>query len=330
MDPNQKTQKKPQKYLCEFCDYISCNKKDYTRHVLTDKHKILTNPNKKTPKTPKFICNCGKSYKHSSSLCAHKKKCNVSNTYNLTNYGNNSTNDLNDSDDTPSTNVINETFFIKDKTDTKNTNDTKDKGNNSGKDDLINYLVKENQEFKSLILEIIKKDTYTTNNNISNKTFNLNVFLNETCKDAMNIMDFVDSIKLQLSDLENVGKLGYVEGISNIITKNLNNLDIEKRPIHCTDSKREVLYVKDEGKWYNDSKEEENENKKIRKAIKQISHKNTKLLQEFKAKYPDCVYSDSKKSDQYNKIIIESLNDSKENENKIIKKIAKEVVVGKD
>jgi len=144
----------------------------------------------------------------------------------------------------------------------------------------------------------------------------------------MNIMDFVDSIKLQLSDLENVGKLGYVEGISNIIIKNLNDLDVEKRPVHCTDSKREVLYVKDENQWFNDSKDQ-NENTKIKKAIKHITHKNTKMLPEFKAKYPDCVYSDSKKSDQYNKIIIEAFGDSLENENKIIKKIAKEVIVGK-
>jgi hypothetical protein len=200
-------------------------------------------------------------------------------------------------------------------------------------DELINYLIKENQEFKSLILEIVKKDTITNNNvtqtNSNNKTFNLQFFLNETCKDAMNIMDFVDSLKIQLSDLENVGKLGFVDGIANIIVKNLQALDVNKRPVHCSDSKREVMYIKDEDKW-----EKENEEKnKMRKVIKHIAHKNSKMLPEFKTKYPDCIHSNSNKSDQYNKIIIESMggfgDNHDETENKIIKKIAKEVVIDK-
>jgi len=198
-------------------------------------------------------------------------------------------------------------------------------------------LVKQNNDFKDLIIEQNKvimelcKEKSIVNNNVNsnNKTFNLNMFLNEQCKDAMNIMDFIDSLKLQISDLENVGKLGFVEGISDIIVKNLKALDIEKRPVHCTDSKREVMYVKDDNQWY---KEEDN-NKKLRKAIKHIANKNAKLISEFKAKYPDCIYSDSKKSDQYNKIIIEafggSKNEDKDNENKIIKKIAREVIIEK-
>jgi hypothetical protein len=145
----------------------------------------------------------------------------------------------------------------------------------------------------------------------------------------MNIMDFVDSLKLQLSDLENVGKLGFVEGISNIIVKNLKALDIHKRPVHCSDSKREVMYIKDEDKW-----EKENDEKlKLRKAIKHIAHKNSKLIPQFKEKYPDCGKSDSKYSDQYNKLVIEAMggsgNEDTDNENKIIKKIAKEVVIEK-
>jgi hypothetical protein len=168
------------------------------------------------------------------------------------------------------------------------------------------------------------------NNNSNNKTFNLNVFLNEHCKDAMNIMDFVDSLKLQLSDLESVGKLGFVEGISNIIVKNLKALDVHKRPVHCSDSKREVMYIKDENKW-----EKENEDKqKLRKAIKRIANKNSKLLPIFKEKYPDCIKSISPYSDQYNKLIIEAMggsgNEDFDNENKIIKKIAKEVTIDKN
>jgi hypothetical protein len=156
------------------------------------------------------------------------------------------------------------------------------------------------------------------------------VFLNEHCKDAMNITDFVDSLKLQLSDLESVGKLGFVNGISNIIVKNLSSLDETKRPIHCTDTKREVLYIKDEDKW-----EKNNEsNNKIRKVIKKIANKNVRLLPEFKKEHPDCVKASSNYSDQYNKIIVESMGGSGDNdlekEDKIIRNIAKEVTIDKN
>jgi hypothetical protein len=183
-----------------------------------------------------------------------------------------------------------------------------------------------------MVMKICEKNTSTiSNNNINsnNKTFNLNVFLNEHCKDAMNITDFVDSLKLQLTDLENVGKLGFVEGISNIIVRNLKALDVHKRPVHCSDSKREIMYVKDENKW-----EKENDDKnKLRKAIKKIANKNSRLLPAFKEKHPDCTKSISPFSEQYNKLIIEAMggsgNEDYDNENKIIKKIAKEVVIDK-
>ena len=141
-------------------------------------------------------------------------------------------------------------------------------------------------------------NSHNNTTNSHNKAFNLQFFLNETCNDAMNIMDFVDSIKLQLSDLEKVGELGYVEGISNIITNNLKAIDITKRPVHCTDKKRETIYIKDEGQW-----EKEDDNKtKIKKAINKIAHKNIKLINEFREKYPECRKSDSHLSDKYNKI----------------------------
>jgi hypothetical protein len=175
-------------------------------------------------------------------------------------------------------------------------------------------------------MEIYKHGTSNTNiQNINshNKTFNLNVFLNETCKDAMNITDFVDSIKLQLEDLIKVGEIGYVEGISNIITKNLNALDVTQRPIHCTDKKREVLYIKDEDKW----EKEDNEKKKIRKVIKKIASKNQRLIPQYKEVHPDYGKYSSKTSDQYNKIIVESMGGSGDNddekEDKIIKNITK-------
>jgi hypothetical protein len=200
------------------------------------------------------------------------------------------------------------------------------------KDELIDYLMKENKEIKELILELAKKDSYNNCNNTvnsHNKAFNLNFFLNETCKDAMNITDFVESLKLQLSDLENVGEIGYVNGISNIIVKNLNLLEENKRPIHCADKKREVLYIKDEDKW-----EKDEEKKKIRKIIKKVACKNQRLLPEFKKEHPDCGKYHSKYSDQYNKLVIESMGGSGDNdlekEDKIIRNIAKEVTIDKN
>lgn len=195
--------------------------------------------------------------------------------------------------------------------------------------ELIMMLVKQNTE----LLDVIKNGTHITNNttnnnnqNSHNKTFNLQFFLNETCKDAMNITDFVDAIKIQLSDLIKVGEIGYVEGISNIITNNLKAMDITQRPIHCTDKKREVLYVKDEDKW-----EKENEEKqKVRKVIKSVVNKNIQLLPKFAEEYPECKEYNSPVSDQYNQLIIESLgSDDLDKEAKIISNISSQVVIDK-
>jgi hypothetical protein len=199
-------------------------------------------------------------------------------------------------------------------------------------------IIKENSELKNMMmdaqnkmLEVIKTGTHnTTNTNSHNKTFNLQFFLNETCKNAMNIMDFVDSLKLQLNDLERMGEIGFVNGMSNIIIKNLQNMDVTERPVHCTDQKREVIYVKDADKW---DKEEEAK-PKLRKAIKHIAHKNAKLIGEFKVKHPDYCKSASKISTQYNTMVIEAMGGmgcvDVTNENKIIKRISKEIMVDKD
>lgn len=316
MNPNEKNPKKSSKYSCCECNYNTSSKKDFSKHLQTKKHFSVTNPknpNEKIPKNPltiKHICECGKIYSHQSSLCTHKKKCNI--------------NSLKKINTTMESNETNENL-------------SKEYSQVAlDKNDLIKYLMKENSEFKEMLLEqnkmvmkVCEKNSVINNINSNNKTFNLNVFLNEECKDAMNIMDFVDSLKIQLSDLENVGKLGFVDGISNIIVKNLKALDVNKRPVHCSDKKREIMYIKDQDKW-----EKENEDKnKLRKAIKHIAHKNTKMFPQFKAKYPDCIHSESNKSDQYNKIIIESMgghgDNDKEKENKIMKKIAKEVIIEK-
>jgi len=199
--------------------------------------------------------------------------------------------------------------------------------------DLIMMLIKENSELKTMIFKVIENGTNNNNNNTinsHNKAFNLNFFLNETCKDAMNISDFIESVKLQVSDLENVGKVGYIEGISNIIIKNLNALEVEKRPVHCADQKREVMYVKEDNIW----EKEDETNKKLRKAIRTIAHKNICMFKQFREKYPDCEEYDSKKNSQYNKIVYEAMGGKGDNDyekdTKIIKKIAKVVGIEKD
>ena len=189
-------------------------------------------------------------------------------------------------------------------------------------------LLEENKELKNILIENVKT-TNIINNNSNNRSFNLNFFLNETCKNAMNINDFIESIKLQLNDLINVGKVGYIEGISNIIIRNLNALDITKRPIHCMDQKREILYIKDANKW-----EKENiTTEKVRKIIKTISSKNIKLLPQYREKYPDYSNCESKKSDEYNKLVMEVMggpgDNISEKENKIIKNISKATIITK-
>jgi hypothetical protein len=302
-----KSQKIASNYCCKICDYTTCNLYDFNKHNKTQKHLINDKSILSIEKSQKsqHECACGKTYKDNSGLWRHKQKCN---------YNNDSINDT-----VLLTNLVIEVV----------------KNNNELQKQCVE-LQKQNQEFQQKMVEsfseVIKNGTYSnTVNNINshNKTFNLQFFLNETCKDAMNIMDFVDSIKLQLSDLENVGKLGYVDGISKIIVKNLNSLDETKRPVHCTDSKREVMYIKDEDKW-----EKENENKqKMRKVIKHVTHKNSKLLKEFKTKYPGCEKSESKFSDKYDKLIIEAMGGKGDNdiekEDKIIRNIAKTVTIDK-
>ena len=195
-------------------------------------------------------------------------------------------------------------------------------------------MMEEHKSTQQMMMEVIKTGTHnvnTTNNtNSHNKTFNLQFFLNETCKNAMNIMDFVDSLKLQLTDLERMGEIGFVTGMSNIIIKNLQSMDVTERPVHCTDQKREVIYVKDDGKW---DKEEEAK-PKLRKAIKHIAHKNAKLIGEFKVKHPDYCKSAAKISTQYNTMVIEAMggigSNDLCNENKIIKRISKEIMVDKE
>ncbi|MCJ7802935.1 MAG: hypothetical protein MUP82_11330 [Candidatus Marinimicrobia bacterium] len=290
-------------FVCNLCDFECSKKGDWNRHLVRPKHlKHIEMIQNDTNKNIKNIatCECGNRYKHHSGLWRHKKICKLETK-------------------------IDDCSVPIDSTD---------------KDQLILMLIKQNSElikettdFKTMMMKVIENGpTQNSNNTITNshnKSFNLNFFLNETCKNAMNINEFIESIKLQLSDLEKVGELGYVEGISNIIVKNLKNLDITQRPVHCTDKKRETMYIKDEDKW-----EKDEEQKKMHKVVRKVADKNARMLPKFKEAHPDCIKSTSLYSDQYNKIIIEAMGGRGDNdfekEEKIIKRVSKEVIVDKE
>jgi hypothetical protein len=196
-------------------------------------------------------------------------------------------------------------------------------------------LQKQTLEMQKQILEVYQKiqpsniNSTNSHNNNHNKTFNMQFFLNEQCKDAMNIMDFVNTFQLQFSDLERIGEVGYVEGISRIIINKLNEMDIYKRPIHCSDAKREIMYVKDNDVW---DKDNEN-NDKIRLAIRYISKKNSELVVPWRDLHPGVRNYDHRLNDKYQQIILQSIGGknmtTEDGETKIIRKISKMVLIDK-
>jgi len=295
----------PKQFVCSVCS-ISCAKNaEWLRHINTRKHKINESSvkvDKTGEKSTLIACKCGKKYKDRSGLWRHEKKCDYK-------------------PESPKKPKLYE------------------------KNDIVDVLIKENENYKNMMLEMMKSNTdlqkqmlemckngvggnYKSHNNNHNKTFNLQFFLNEQCKDAMNLTEFVDSMTLEFSDLEDVGKLGYVEGISKIMIRKLNELDIYKRPIHCSDAKREIMYVKEHNVW----EKEKNSNQHIRKAIKRVTHKNGGLLVPWSLENPNCMNLDHHLNDVYLRMMGQSMGGSGEfvdNENKIMKKIAKAVFIDK-
>jgi len=275
------------------------NKKDFSNHLLTRKH--LNNANSPhlattaTQNSPNINCgNCGKTYESRSGLWRHEKKCTKETPPSLP--------EPSESDIKILTNLVLE-------------------------------VVKSNADLQKQMIDVCKNtnsnNTNNSHNNNHNKTFNLQFFLNEQCKDAMNIMDFVNTFKLDFSDLERIGEVGYIEGISNIVIDKLNEMDVYKRPIHCSDAKREIMYVKDKDVW-----EKENANNdKIRLALKHITKKNTDMIRPWANAHPGVLNSDHRLSDKYQEIIIEAMGGNggtmKESEAKIIKKISKMVLIDK-
>ena len=307
-------QKLANKFYCEFCDYTTSKKFNFDSHLATDKHKRVTNGDKKGQElanlasemlenkqlycdeiSGKYICECGKEYNYRQGLWRHKKKCQ------------------------------NKQPIIQDQT------------------QLIQYLMKENSEFKQLMIdqnkqmieqnktiaEMSKNSGHHNNNTTNNNNnFNLNFYLNETCKNAMNIMDFVSQLNVSIKDLEDTGRLGYVNGISKIFINGLKQMNVNDRPIHCSDQKRETLYIKDNNEWNKDT----DDKAILTNAIKHVAHKNMKQIPEWTKLHPDFKDSSSKENDRYLKIVSESMSgtteeESKKNYTKIIKNIVKETMI---
>jgi len=316
---DKKSPKIAKEKYCDVCNYKCCKKSDYDKHILTAKHKRMTKYGQLLAKitNTNFVCYCGKEYKHRQGLWKHSKVCKTP-------------------DEPPM-------YF-------------------SNNEELLQAVLKDNQEFKQLLIEqnaklielaskntelsskntelssknteLSSKNTIinnTTNNNSTTNNFNLQMFLNVQCKDALNITDFVDSLQLQIKDLEDTGRLGYVNGIAKIFLNGLNCLDISHRPIHCSDLKRETIYIKDKDIW----EKENDERNKLKLAIKTITSKNIKQIPLWQKQNPEYSDSSSKKNDHYLKIVSNAMNgstedESKKNYDKIISKLAKEVIIQKD
>ena len=308
-NPIPKIPKYPINFRCDVCDYTTSNKKDYKKHESTIKHLTNTHPNISYLENPLklYACICGKEYKHTSTLSAHKKKCKVlENNYII---------------DTGETKLINSLDDVKMLT------------------NLIMEVVKSNSdlqkqtlEMQQQMLEVCKNSTTggvnNSYNNNNNKTFNMQVFLNEKCKDAMNLTDFVNSMTLDFSDLEELGELGYVEGISRQMVRKLNEMDVYKRPIHCSDLKRETMYVRDNDVWEKETDTYDN----LRKAIKYITKKNGDLMIPWRDAHPQCMKLEHPLNDTYLGIMNQAMGGKGEffdSESKIIRKISKCVTIDK-
>jgi len=313
-------------FACNNCNYYTCNSKDYNKHLSTAKHQIGVSLNALEQKIPKsndvlFNCICGKTYTARNSLWYHKKKC---------------VHPVSPPQEEPDTSQ--EDMQVP-------TN-------------LIFELIKQNQEFKQLLIDQNKqlyekheenidlqkqlldvvKDGKTinnntisnSNNNSNNKTFNLQFFLNETCKDAMNMKDFIKSLELSLPELEKMGELGFAEGMSRVFVNRLNSLDITKRPIHCSDVKREIIHIKDDNKWERDNANLD----RLRKIIKQLTLKNILKVDDWKKANPGCTEYNSRKNDQYLRINMEAIGPVDEDEvkrdfGKIIRRVAENTAIDK-
>ena len=260
----QKPKKIPKIFSCKKCNYNCSNKKDFKRHLTTVKHQMITNGNDKSPKNPtSYICECGKKYRFSSGLSRHKKYCN----------NNTTENNLIENKDDNSTilNLISQNKELMNLLAIQNQEHKEE----------TRELMKQNKEMQKTIQEIVPKigNNNNNNNNTINNHFNIQNFLNEDCKDAINFSEFIDNIKITFEDLENQAKIGYINGVSKLFIENLRDLGTHKRPIHCTDKKRKTLYIKENDEW-----NKEGSQNTLKKGIQEVSRKNLECLIEEKEK----------------------------------------------
>ena len=303
---NQKNAEKCHNFVCELCDFKCCKESNYKKHIETIKHKRLAETSKKMPKdgSKSFVCICGNKYNHSSSLAKHKKTCITIDT----------------PADTTHVLEIKETEIYKqmhEQIDSKSDKELKE---------LVKDLIKQNSELVKTINEIVPKIGTTNNITNNNTNFNLNVFLNEKCKDALNISDFIESLKITLEDLDFSNKNGMVQGISNLMIKGLKELDIHKRPIHCTDAKRDIIYIKDKEKW-----EKDDNHSKIKNTIVKVANKERNSLYLWVDKNPNWFDREATQIEYLTMMrnICEPVEDFEKNEKKIIKNIGREVTLDK-
>jgi len=288
--------KNAEKFYCEKCDFKCSKQSNYNTHLLTRKHKMLIKVQQIIPEL-NFICKCGKEFKHVQSLNRHKKTCRIECSI--------------DPPIPPST----------------------------LDPSLVLEILKQNNEFKQMISEqskqILELSSKVGNNNTTNITnnnqrFNLNFFLNEQCKNAMNIEEFIDSLQLELEDLTETKRLGFVEGISRIFTNKLHELDIYSRPLHCTDIKRETVYIKDDNQW-----EKDNHNKdKLKSIVNKVANKNYRQLSKWQEKHPNYLTMDTQECDDFMDISCKALGGKNNNEDdkfkqRIVKNVLKEVTLDK-
>ncbi len=337
---NQKNSKKTPLFICENCDFKCCKNNEYKRHIETNKHKTLTDANKKTPndETTFFYCICGNKYNHKSSFSRHKRICFEVNSPSIKTKEENDNTNLDDDKDMISnkndTNIVADSsnmFF--------NDDDICCNGKVTITKEMFIKLLKDNEEMMKMIKSLSENQLMTpqqiTNNNNNNITnnitnnnnqFNLNIFLNEKCKDALNMSEFIDSLKITLDDLLFSKNNGITRGVTDIMIKRLKELDIYKRPIHCTDIKRDVMYIKDEDKWHKD-----NNHDRFKNTIIQVANKERSALQQWAIDNPDWMETEQKQIQYLTMVrsICEPIETYSNYERKIVKNIGKEIFVDK-
>lgn len=313
---NPENAKKCQIFICEICDFKCSKESNYKIHIETIKHKMVTEGNKKMPMggQTSFSCVCGNEYKYRPGLARHKRTCpkiNMGSLSQACQYNSDTINDANKNED--------ESIII-------NT------CNNVTKDEILLKLIKDNDEMMKIIKgqqeqinTLIPKLGNTTNNNITNN-FNLNLFLNEKCKDALNMSEFIDSLKITLEDLLFSKNNGITRGITDVMIKGLKELDIYKRPIHCTDIKRDIMYIKDEDKWQKDDNHD-----KMKNTIVKIADKERNALQQWSIDNPDWMETEKKQIEYLTMVrsICEPIENFDKYERKIVKNVGKEIIVDK-